>query len=299
MQVIQITELTFRVAEALKIAFKEESIRLQYAWWILEALLKKTKSELIAENQIVYTAELKTQINSWIGRIVEHNEPIQYLIGHVPFGPLSIKVEHPILIPRPETEEWVLHFVKQCIDLQLHKKEKIKILEIGTGSGCIALTVGHFLPNATIIAVDINPLALKVAQKNAEKLKIKNVFFVESDLDASVPHDIFFDLILSNPPYISIEEFLELDCSVTAWEDCNALVAEEDGYQMLNKIAHMGLNRLSKDSLFSAVDLPSIILEIGHTQGKLVQEKLNSLGYQSIKIGQDLQKKDRTVSAHL
>jgi release factor glutamine methyltransferase len=250
----------------------------------------------LAQPHITITSEQKQSINQWIGRIIEHNEPIQYIIGTMPFGNLTLHVEHPVLIPRPETEEWVHAFIARCKQKNVDSRV-ISILDIGTGSGCIALTIAHHLPLATVIAVDTNPMALQLAKKNAQKNSIKNVHFIESDLFGAIPQDVQFDVIISNPPYISIEDFLTLDCSVTAWEDCNALVAEDDGFACLEAIATQAISRLKKQ-VEKKMHVPEqLLLEIGYQQAERMVDFLQNIGFSDVQVYKDSAGRDRLISA--
>src|SRR3989338_4187569 len=127
---------------------------------------------------------------------IEENRPIQYIIGNTDFLDLKIKVKEPILIPRSETEEWVNNLLNKFKNFENHK---LKIVDIGTGTGCIAIALAKFFKNSEIFAIDINPVALELAQENAELNKIKNIKFVESDLFSNFDEKV--DIIVSNPPY--------------------------------------------------------------------------------------------------
>jgi release factor glutamine methyltransferase len=295
MEQILLTTLIDQLSISLIPVYKNQAVAKQHAWWLLESVFKKKQSELLVHNMCSISPAEKQCLDEWIGRITEHDEPIQYILGCVPFGNLSLDVEHPILIPRPETEEWVHHFVQECKDRGLDKKS-FSILDMGTGSGCIAITLAHHLPLATVIGVDNNPLAIALAKKNVKKYALSNVHIVESDLFNNIPSDIQFDVIVSNPPYISIEDFLTLEPSVTAWEDCNALVAEDDGFLYLETIAQETVNRLKKGehaSLFPA----QLLLEIGHQQAERMITYIKELGFKQVHIKKDSFGKDRVVVA--
>ncbi|HTM06416.1 MAG TPA: HemK family protein methyltransferase, partial [Patescibacteria group bacterium] len=178
-------------------------------------------------------------------------------------------------------------------------KERCSILDIGTGSGCIAITLAHHLPLATVIAVDNNPLAIALAKKNVKKHALTNIHIIESDLFNNIPADIQFDVIVSNPPYISIEDFLTLEPSVTAWEDCNALVAEDDGFLYLETIAKETVHRLKKASHHNNPFPAQLFLEIGHQQAKRMIAYMHDLGFKEVKVKKDIFGKDRVITAVL
>lgn len=295
MEQVALQTLVDQLFTLLMPVYKEQAIAKRHAWWALESIFKKKQAELLAQDIITISDEEKKSMDEWIGRITEHDEPIQYIIGTVPFGNLILDVEHPVLIPRPETEEWVHTFIQACKDQGLDK-QPFSILDMGTGSGCIALTLAHHLPLATIIAVDNNPLAVLLAKKNVKKHALTNVHIVESDLFANIPDDVQFDVIVSNPPYISIEDFLTLEPSVTAWEDCNALVAEDDGFLYLKTIAKQATSRLKKQAhhhIFPA----RLLLEIGHQQAEHMIAYVKELGFQKVDVQKDSFGKDRVVMA--
>ena len=156
-----------KVKNKLNNHYKNELLADQYAWWTLEEILEKTKTTLLVEKEIFISDEQKKQIESWIHKLTKENMPIQYLIGYVEFLDLKLFVKSPTLICRPETEEL-------CDFLIAHLKKlankNITILDIGTGSGCIALSLAKHIPTATIWAVDISKQALELAKKMLPKI---------------------------------------------------------------------------------------------------------------------------------
>lgn len=216
----------------------------QEAWWMLQHITSKTRITLLHESASLLSQEQLQTIDLWIQKLTTESIPLSYLIGSVPFLNLTIKVRAPILIPRPETEEWVAILIQE---LQPHASQITTILEIGTGSGCIALALGKAFAHATIIAVDINPNALKLAQENADLNKITNVTFIESDLfsfssssdvirGSIHPQSPTFDLIVSNPPYIDTMHKDTMMPQVLQWEDEHALFAQDNGLHLIKEI---------------------------------------------------------------
>ncbi|MEL6304363.1 MAG: peptide chain release factor N(5)-glutamine methyltransferase [Bacteroidota bacterium] len=166
------------------------------------------------------------------------NEPIQYILGEVEFMGLSLKVNPFVLIPRPETEElvqWILEAVKA------NSKETIKILDVGTGSGCISLSLAKNLPNAQLSALDVSKEAIKVAQENANSHQVKVSFQQADVLDKALKLDRTFDIIVSNPPYVRSLEQKEMKQNVTAFEPQQALYVPDDNpllfYKKINQLA--------------------------------------------------------------
>ena len=215
----------------------------QEAWWLVEWATDKTKASIIAQGYELTHDEQK-KINVALTKINNDKMPIAYVIGWVPFGDLKLTVRPPVLIPRPETEEWVHHLITQ---LKPHETKINRILDIGTGSGCIALTLAQAFPNAKVTATDINPQALALAKENAQQNNIQNVHFIESDLFTNISET--FDLIVSNPPYIAEHYESGLDQSVTQWEDHEALFTSDNGLALIKQMIDQ-LNRfLTKKDL--------------------------------------------------
>lgn len=296
MKTIDATALIKEMSDQLKVIYDDPTLSQQYAWWLLEAITKKDKAHLIAQEIIMLNPEQEQQIDEWLTKLIHEHIPIQYLIGSVPFNDVDILVQPPILIPRPETEEWCLWLIKQ---LKYLDNQQLIMLDLATGSGCIALTLAHHFPQAKIYASDISSDALDLAKKNAEHNKILNVSFMLSDLFTALPTGAQFDLIVSNPPYITSKEWEQLDVSVTEWEDKNALIASEDGLAIIKQIINTGSHYIRPNTEMEAKNIPQIIIEIGHLQGKAVLSLMHKNGYNAIKLHKDLAGKDRFVSGRV
>ena len=292
----KVTDLVKEIETQLKADYPDPLLRRQYAWWTLETILLIKKETLIAQETITLTDEQRADLDVWIDRLVSAHMPIQYLIGSIPFCNLDILVEPPILIPRPETEEWVCNLIDQLNNLD---NTALNILDIGAGSGCIALALAKALPKAKIYATDIADEALALAQKNASHNTIKNITFIKSDVFKSISKDINFDLIVSNPPYIAPDEWQSLDASVTKWEDKRALVAEHEGLAIIERIVTQASNYLKSNAEMASKKIPQLILEIGYMQGKNVVELMKKAGFMDITLIKDLQGKDRAVSGRI
>ena len=259
------------------------------AWWIVEAITQKSKLELITHHQSLSKNEYLKAL-SYCQRHTQENYPLQYLLGSVEFCGLTLCVEPPTLIPRPETEEWVHNLIQQ---LQPFKDKPLTILDMCTGSGCIGLALAAALPQATIIAVDIAPTALALAHKNAQKNKLTNITFLQSNLSTNIPQEITFDLIVSNPPYISEEEFKNMELIVTQWEDKQALVADEEGLKLIRTLITDAPRYLKQDTPIVHTTIPKLLIEIGHLQGETIEKLFSNAGFDTITIVQDLYGKDR------
>lgn len=280
----------------LAMVYADDTLCQQYAWWILQAICEKTKTELIIQETIMFSAEQQHKIDQWIHQLVVDKMPLQYVLGFVPFADLEILVEPPTLIPRPETEEWCLYIIEQL--LSLHNK-KIKILDIATGSGCVALVFAHYLPQAYVLATDIADTALELTEKNIEHNKISNVTCIKSDLFESIPHRIKFDIILSNPPYISTQEFADLDESVTRWEDHGALVAPDNGLAIIKQIIVQASQFIQTNDEMANKKIPQVVIEIGYAQGAAVRDLMLNAGYNNVVVHKDLEGKDRFVTGRV
>jgi len=208
-------------------------------------------------------------------------KPLPYILGSVSFCSLEILVEPPVLVPRPETEEWVLDLGKQLVQEQ----RLLSILDIGTGSGCIALALAHMLPRSRVIGVDIAEKALELARKNQMVLGISHVTFTLADLFPA-QRDLF-DVIVSNPPYISESEYRELEPQVSLWEDKKALVADDSGLAIIKRIIDRARVHL--------VNKGQLVLEIGSTQAAVVCTFMRSCGYTDIQVKKDFAHNDRVL----
>lgn len=211
---------------------------------------------------------------------LEKGLPVQYVVGHVDFYGNKILVNKDVLIPRFETEELVSKTIRY---LKNNFKEPFKIVDLGTGSACIAITLKKHFPNSIVKAVEISPKALKVAKKNAILNKVKIKFYLG---DMLKPLNDKFDCIISNPPYISYDE--EIMDIVKNNEPHIALYAKNNGLEYYYAI----LNNISQYLTTKYL----IALEIGHTQAteiiKIIKEKLPN---SKIEVEKDLQKKERFI----
>lgn len=291
-----ITTLIADISKKLHTEYRDPVLMQQTAWWLIEALTNLTQTQLIAQQELELSVVQQKQLEVWITELTTLHKPLQYILGTVPFADLEIVVKPPILIPRPETEEWVIHLIEQ---LQPYKNQKLCILDIGTGSGCVALALAKALPNTTVTAVDIDPHALDLACTNAHHNKIHNIAFLESDVYASLkPHDTY-DLIVSNPPYVTQEEWKELDPSVTQWENPHALLALDNGLAIIERIINGAQEHLNPDSELHMNHMPRLMIEIGYAQGTIVQKHMKLAGFHHVDILKDLEGKDRVVMGRL
>ncbi len=274
----------------------DQQIAQQYAWWLLEKLTQKSKTDLITQKTINLDLTQKQQLQTWLDQIINEYKPIAYILGDVPFGDLMIQVKPPVLIPRPETEEWVINLIDE---IKKSGAQNLRVLDMCTGSGCIALLLAHALPDAHIYAVDIADEAIALAQKNKQLLNIANVTIVQSDLFAQLPENITFDLIVTNPPYITDEEFEQLDTSVKDWEDKRALYAAENGTAIIKQIIARAPHYIKQNEIFKLHNIKQLYIEIGWQQSKAVEKLMQNNGYNAITTLKDSAQKDRVVSGRV
>lgn len=170
-------------------------------------------------------------------------KPVAYLVGHREFYSLDFRVTPDVLIPRPETEE----LVEIMLDLARRQPSSapLDVADVGTGSGIIAVCAAKYLPTARVWAIDQSPAALAVARENAEQLGVAAaVQLIESDLFSAVPIDQQFDLIASNPPYVSAAEYTELSPDVRDYEPRQALLAGPTGTEVIERLLDEAVQRL-------------------------------------------------------
>ena len=209
--------------------------------------------------------------------------PVQYIVGNVDFYGLNFIVNENVLIPRFETEELVEKTIKYCNNFF---DKKIDILDIGTGSGCIAITLSKYL-DSNVDALDISDKALEVSKNNNERNKA-SVNFFRSNIFENVNKR--YELIISNPPYISYDE--EIMDIVKNNEPNIALYADNNGLYFYEEILKNASNYLNEKGI--------IAFEIGHTQGKKIKELVKTyLPNSKVLLEQDLQKRDRFIFVFL
>lgn len=214
---------------------------------------------------------------------LEKYEPIQYIEGKKYFSGREFFVRQGVLIPRPETEELVELAAQAC-------KPNAKILDIGTGSGCIAISLAKKLPEAEVHAWDISEAALEVAKQNNEQLSASVHFEQHDILIYQATGEEAFDLIISNPPYITESEKAEMEANVLAWEPSIALfVPDNDPLLFYRRIGELALRMLTPNG--------KLFFEINRAYGDATKQLLCNQGYKNIHIQKDLSGNDRFVYA--
>ena len=210
-------------------------------------------------------------------------EPLQYIEGRTLFFGRELLVAPGVLIPRPETEELVELMLKEI-------PADARILDVGTGSGCIAISLAKALPDALVTAWDVSPEALSVARANARKLQA-DVRFVECDVLACQVDEVgLYDVIVSNPPYVTEAEKADMEPNVLQWEPSLALfVPDDDPLRFYRRIAVLGRDMLA--------DGGRLYFEINRAYGREMVEMLRTMGYVGVRVEKDLSQNDRFVIA--
>jgi release factor glutamine methyltransferase len=215
--------------------------------WIFETVAKVKRSDLIKNPEQVVESKIILQLNSCLNDLMQH-KPIQYVLGEAWFFKMKFKVNDQVLIPRPETEELVQLVIDDCNYKKYTPEsgEILSILDIGTGSGCIATALKNNLSNTLIHAIDISTGALEIAKENALNHKAEINFieidFLNENTWEQLPN---IDIIVSNPPYIPHEEKKILDKNVTQYEPHQALfVRDSSPFIFYEKIAAFGKKHL-------------------------------------------------------
>ena len=215
---------------------------------------------------------------------LQNHEPVQYIIGKETFMGLVFEVDGNVLIPRPETQELVEWIVEE------HRSNgHCRILDIGTGSGCIPISLAHFLNEAEVEAWDISVGALEVARRNAVHNHVK-VQFREQDVFAVIPSSSQYDVIVSNPPYITEKEKVDMEANVLDWEPSIALfVPDSDPLLFYRKIAELGLKMLVTEG--------ALYFEINRAYGAMMKSMLENMGYKHVELRKDMFGNDRMIKA--
>jgi release factor glutamine methyltransferase len=223
-------------------------------------------------------------------RLLE-GEPVQYVLGQADFYGFKFQVNPHVLIPRQETEElvyWIHHTVKKEFQGQ-----KLQLLDIGTGTGCIPITLGKLNPQLSVSALDVSKEALEVAKENALRLEVPVIFYqLDILLETAWEQLPVFDLIVSNPPYIPIKEQELMDQHVLEYEPSLALFVEnEDPLLFYKKITAFALTHLKKGGY--------LFFETNAFNAGEVLDFMEKKGFTSVQIEKDLNGKDRMVRGQL
>lgn len=269
-------ELWITVVKHLSLELTEP-FELEFVWRNTRNLSKLDWLNLMREE---ISAEDLSELTAICEQLKQHVPP-QYLVGWAEFCDLKFKVNENVLIPRQETEELVRLILENI------SAEKLNILDVGTGSGAIAISLAHARPNWNVTASDLSEAALAVASENAKANQVKIECILSDVLSALTGRK--FDMIVSNPPYIDWADQDEVDMSVMTYEPKSALFAENQGLAIYE--------RLAKEAPQTLTENGQIYLEIGYKQGQAVKSLFeHSFPDKEVMLHQDFFGKDRMVS---
>ena len=256
------------------------------AWAIIQRIVayyfQYDQTAMVLDQPLAITQAQEKSLAATIQRIRQH-EPIQYVLGEAPFLGRDFKVSPAVLIPRPETEELVYHIIQEST------QPGLAILDIGTGSGCIAITLQKALTAVRIDALDISRQALDIAQVNAQRWRA-DIHLIQADILHDPLPDQRWDIIVSNPPYVRLSEQKWMQQQVLAYEPSQALfVPDDDPLVFYKKIAALALVHLKPGG--------RVYLEINEAFGGAIAHLLAKAGLGAIRLQQDLRGKDRWITA--
>jgi release factor glutamine methyltransferase len=255
------------------------------AIFLLRHVLGIAHAEMYAYRERALTALQTEAFNAHLQQRLR-GVPVQYIIGEQEFFGLPFHVTRDVLIPRPETEHLVEAAIARLKDLPVPR-----ILDVGTGSGAIAVALAHSLPTAEVVALDITAAALRVAAENARRNAVAaHIRFVESDLLAAVAHERF-DAIVSNPPYVADSERKSLPAEVREYEPAQALFSGPTGLELYR--------RLIPDARPLLVSGGWLMMEIGQGQRDAVHALLNDANWEGVEFIPDLQGIPRVAIARM
>ncbi len=249
---------------------------------LIEHVTKTSMPALLSDKNTKITSEEVLKISKIVERL-QRFEPIQYILGETEFYGLTFTVNCNVLIPRPETEELVELILNE------NKGTTPRILDIGTGSGCIAVSLQKHLPKASVTGWDISDKALTVASLNSKNNAV-NVAFNRVDILADYPDNERFDIIVSNPPYVLDSEKSDMHTNVLDYEPHTALfISDDDPLLFYNRIADVATRLLTKGG--------KLYFEINRAKGQETVKMLENKQFSNIRLIKDIWGNDRMIRA--
>ncbi|MHB9056082.1 MAG: peptide chain release factor N(5)-glutamine methyltransferase [Paludibacteraceae bacterium] len=267
---------------SLKEIYPESEIHV-FGNLLLEKITGLSRTQLLLHNNLLLNDEQNNQAIQFIERL-KKQEPIQYVLGETEFYGLKFKVNGSVLIPRPETEELV-----EWIISDYSKQNGIMILDIGTGSGCIPISLKAKLQKAKVYALDISEDSLKIARENAELNHVEIEFF-RNDILKPANIDKQWNVIVSNPPYIPVSEKNEIEKNVIDFEPHLALFVE-------NKNPLLFYQKIAEFALIHLTSLGKLYFEIHKDYAPECRKLLEDYGFRNVEIRKDICGNDRMIKA--
>ena len=278
-------QLIDNITSQLLACYPEDEAR-SMAWWIVEEETGLSRSQILSGCKITKNF---AHVQEVIERLL-HFEPIQYIFGHTEWCGLDLKVTPATLIPRPETAELVERINLQSTIFNI--QSSIRVLDVGTGSGCIAIALKKAHPEWQVTGIDISPEAIEVARENAKRNGVDITFQVADIFSDSIGD---FDLVVSNPPYIRESEKSSMRPNVLDFEPHTALfVPDSDPLRFYRRIAHIAHHT----SHIKHHTLP-LFFEINEAFGEEMRDLLADLGYTDILITNDIYGKARIIEGRM
>ena len=280
-------ELINHITAQLEVAYPKDEAQ-ALAWWIMEEETGLSRSQMLTGCKGTTNF---SNLQAKIERIL-HFEPIQYIFGHTLWNGLDLKVTPATLIPRPETAELVETIVnkfnRQSIVNRQSSNRQFRVLDIGTGSGCIAIALKKAHPEWQVTGIDISEEAIEVAKENAKRNGVEVEFLVADIFNLQSPiSNLQYDIIVSNPPYICESEKVSMRPNVLNYEPATALfVPDNDPLKFYRRIAELKLGK-------------HLFFEINEAYPDELSAMLSELGYTDIQITNDIYGKPRIIEARM
>ena len=279
------------LTKELKNVYESDEVR-NIIELVIEHITNMSRAEQV-KNKVPYLTCTQLEDLDAITERLKKNEPVQYVLGEAWFAGMKFKVNKNVLIPRPETEELVDWIVKesQKSNPESFRDKSQNIIDIGTGSGCIPITLKHQLPEANVSAIDVCSEALFTATENAIKLNTEVDFTLLDFLDEEKWNELHqYDIIVSNPPYVKQSEINTIHERVKEFEPHLALfVPDNDPILFYKKLSDFSMKHLNAGG--------KLFVEINEALGEVVSNLFRSAGFLNVDLKKDMQGKDRMVMA--
>ena len=291
-------QIISQISSQLQTAYPEDEAR-SLAWWIMEELTGKSRTELqFGCKDTAFSPIMQEKSQEIISRLL-HFEPIQYIFGHTLWCGLDLLVTPATLIPRPETAELV-----ERINVRMVNDQMVNVLDVGTGSGCIAIALKKAHPSWSVTGIDISPEAIAIARENARRNKV-DVNFQVADIFSDpmtkylnkwyMVNDPMVNIVVSNPPYICESEKSSMRPNVLNFEPYSALFVPDSDpllfYRRIAELFSLPLEGKGRER--------GLFFEINEAYGPQLSAMLSGLGYTDIQIHKDIYGKDRIIEARM